>query len=67
MRNKDLEEKIYLYIKEHEGDNIDSTDIINRFTHYNNDVLLRSINHLRVNKRIERISIGIYYKFTTLN
>lgn len=67
MRDKVLEESIYLYIKEHENDNIDTVDITTKFQQYNPDKLMISINHLRVNKKIQRESIGLHYKYTILN
>ena len=66
MRNKELELLIYNYIKDHESDHIDIVDLVCVFSSKNKDKILDTINTLRINKYIDRISIGIYYYYKIL-
>ena len=66
MRNKELELFIYNYIKDHESDHIDIVDLVCIFPSKNKDKILDTINTLRINKYIDRISIGIYYYYKIL-
>lgn len=66
MRNKELEDVIYNYIKDNEDDAIDSVDIVHSFPKYPAEFVLLAINYLRTNKRIKRVEIGIHYKYIIL-
>ena len=67
MRDKELEEKVYNYIKEHEQDNVDMVDIICAISNYGGIKLLDTIGDLRVNNFIDRVNLtAIYYKYVIL-
>ena len=66
MINKEIELLIYNYIKDHESDHIDIVDLLCVFSSKNKDKILDTINTLRINKYIDRISIGIYYYYKIL-
>ena len=67
MRNKELEEKVYNYIKEHEKDNVDIVDIVCAIPNYGGERILNTINDLRINKFIDRVDIvSTYYKYVIL-
>lgn len=66
MRNHKLEKMLLDYIKDHESDNVDITDLVVAFPKYNIDTLITTLGHLRVNKQLWRVVIGTYYKYTTI-
>jgi hypothetical protein len=67
MRNNMLEDALYNYIKEHQEDNnIDSVDILHAFPKCRPDSIAASLTVLRIQKRIERVNLGIHYKYITL-
>ena len=67
MRDKELEEKVYNYIKEHEEDNVDIVDVVCAISDYGGIKILDTISDLRVNKFIDRVDIvGNYYKYVIL-
>lgn len=67
MRNKLLEDLIYEYIKNHERDHVDTVDLVSHFKNHSPEEILTALKHLRVNKCISRVSIGIHYKFIIRN
>lgn len=66
MRNLDLERTLYAYIKANETENLDIIDINTAFPKYGIERIMQSLNDLRTVKLLYRVSIGSYYKYTTI-
>lgn len=66
MRDISLEIEIFNYILNHESDNIDMLDLIVLFPKVDHNLLMDALIHLRTDKKIYRVNIGIHYKYTTI-
>lgn len=63
--NKSLQEQIYDYIKNNEGKEIDSVDIVHNFNHIvGADTVLEALSVLELTRRVKRVnSRGFNYRY----